>query len=174
MRTINIILYVSAYYLRNLSMLKILLINHLYRFLQTLFLYFYSWHYQRCPHLPPFVRLHQPAPPSLWPSPRCCLCLRVVRVCFFANPFSSVFFFFLISWLLERDRKGETERNVDLLFHLWIYSLVDSRVCPDQGLHHKRGLWGRSSDQLSRPAGALIQFRYKLPIHTMSVTSNIF
>ena len=33
--------------------------------------------------------------------------------------------FYLLSW------RGE--RNTDLLFHLFMYSLVDSCMCPDQG-----------------------------------------
>ena len=32
-------------------------------------------------------------------------------------------------YLLERER----ERSIDLLFHLFIHSLVDSCMCPDQG-----------------------------------------
>ena len=31
----------------------------------------------------------------------------------------------------QRERKGERERNIDLLFHLLMHSLVDFCVCPD-------------------------------------------
>ena len=36
----------------------------------------------------PFVRLPGPAPFSLWPPPRCCLCPWVIHVCPLANPFT--------------------------------------------------------------------------------------
>ena len=35
----------------------------------------------------------------------------------------------------ERKRGGERERERDLLFHLLMHSLVDSYMCPDQGLN---------------------------------------
>ena len=33
----------------------------------------------------------------------------------------------------ERERKGEGERNIALLFHFFMHSLVDSCMCPDWG-----------------------------------------
>ena len=52
------------------------------------FLYFYCWllqifHYSPLGPPPP-----SPQPPSLWPSPHCCLCLWVTRICSLANPFT--------------------------------------------------------------------------------------
>ena len=42
-------------------------------------LYLYCFHYHRCPHFPPRCPpAPNPHPPSLWPAPHCCLCLRVV------------------------------------------------------------------------------------------------
>ena len=36
--------------------------------------------------------------------------------------------------LIDFEREGEREiENIDLLFHLFMHSLVDSCVCPDQG-----------------------------------------
>ena len=35
----------------------------------------------------------------------------------------------------EEGRKGERERNTDLLFHLFLHSLDDSCMCPDWGLN---------------------------------------
>ena len=37
----------------------------------------------------------------------------------------------LPSFLSLKERK----RNIDLLFHLFMHSLVDSGMCPDQGLN---------------------------------------
>ena len=36
-----------------------------------------------------------------------------------------------ICWFLERERWGE--RNIDLLFHFFVDSLIDSCLCPDRG-----------------------------------------
>lgn len=45
-------------------------------------LYFYCWHYDRCPHLTPcpLPTFTKPCPPSLWPSPLCCLYLWVIHI----------------------------------------------------------------------------------------------
>ena len=38
--------------------------------------------------------------------------------------------------LIDFEREGEREiENIDLLFHLFMHSLVDSCVCPDQGMN---------------------------------------
>ena len=51
---------------------------------------------------------------------------------FFSSFFlSQSFFNFLLIDLRERER----ERNINLLFHLLMHSLVDSCVCPDWGLN---------------------------------------
>ena len=43
---------------------------------------------------------------------------------------------FLLSDLREREEVGERERETPtLLFHLFVCSLVDSCMCPDQGLN---------------------------------------
>ena len=43
-------------------------------------------------------------------------------------------FFNLLILERERKRKGrQRERNLDLLFHLFMHLLVDSFMCPDQG-----------------------------------------
>ena len=37
----------------------------------------------------PFALLHSvPSPPSLWPSPHCCLCLWLMHLCSLAKPFA--------------------------------------------------------------------------------------
>ena len=38
--------------------------------LLSCFVYFYCWHYYKCPRFP-LLWLSPPSPPSLWPSPRC-------------------------------------------------------------------------------------------------------
>ena len=45
------------------------------------------------------------------------------------NTLHRVIVFFLLIYRLERER----ERNINLLFHLFMHSLVDSCRCPDQG-----------------------------------------
>ena len=52
---------------------------------------------------------------------------------------------------LERER----ERNVDLVFHLSIYSLVDSCMCPDQGI--------KPATLAYRHIGAMLQPTTELP-----------
>ena len=55
--------------------------------------------------------------------------------------FFNLIFNFLIIDLRERERKREEgkgrhrERNIDLLFHLFMHSLVISCMCPDGGLN---------------------------------------
>ena len=49
-------------------------------------------------------------------------------------------------------RKGNRERKIDLLFHLFMHSFVDSCMCPDQGSNMNVGVLGKCSDQLSYPA----------------------
>ena len=51
----------------------------------NLLLYFYCIHYYWCPHFPSLCPSPLPLSPSLWPSPRCCLCLWVMYVCSLAN-----------------------------------------------------------------------------------------
>ena len=55
--------------------------------------------------------------------------------------FSSSLFNFLLNKknCRERGKERETERNINLLFHLVIHSLVDSRMCPDWGLNPQPG-----------------------------------
>ena len=43
------------------------------------------------------------------------------------------FFYLLICRKRGKERKSEKERHTDLLFHLFMHSLVDSCMCPDQG-----------------------------------------
>ena len=48
-----------------------------------------------------------------------------------------------------REKGGESERNINLLFHLFLHSLVASFMCPDQGWNPQ--CWcirGRASNQL--------------------------
>ena len=47
------------------------------------------------------------------------------------------FFFLLI--FREGERERERQRNIDLLFHLFTYSLAASRMCPDRGLNPQSG-----------------------------------
>ena len=49
-------------------------------------------------------------------------------------------FFYLLIW--ERERKGERERNLDLLFHSFMHLLVDSCRCPDGGSNLQTWLIG--------------------------------
>ena len=54
--------------------------------------------------------------------------------------FSGVVVFLLFKKIIdfrnggEMERDGEREGNIDL-FHLFVHSLVDSYMCPDQGLN---------------------------------------
>ena len=71
----------------------------------------------------------------------------------FTYAFSSWFlFYFLLYWFLQIERKGE--RNINLLFHLFMHSLVYSCICPDWGPKQQLCIGGRCSDQLSYPARA--------------------
>ena len=56
----------------------------------------------------------------------------------------------------EREVWGERERerNTDLLFHLFMHSLVDSCMCSDWGSNSQSWYMGRCSNQLSYPARA--------------------
>ena len=49
----------------------------------SVFLYFYCWHLHTDVPISP-----HPLPPSLWPSPHSCLCLRVMHICSLTNPFT--------------------------------------------------------------------------------------
>ena len=67
-----------------------------------------------------------------------------------------IFFNFLFT--LEREkgvwgREGgrERERQTDLLFHPFTHSLVDSHICPEQGLNPQPWLIEKLSNQLSYP-----------------------
>ena len=56
-------------------------------------------------------------------------------------------------WGGVREREGE--REIVWLFHLFMHSLVDSCMCPYQGLNpqtHNLGILGQCSNQLSYPA----------------------
>ena len=52
----------------------------------------------------------------------------------------------------------ERERNINLLFHLFMHSLVDSCTCPDQNWTRNLGILGQHSNQLSYPARATLSF----------------
>ena len=67
----------------------------------------------------------------------------------FLKKFLLIDFFFK-----ERKGKRERKRNIGLVFHLCMLSLVDSRMCPHQGLNHILGLSGQCSNQLSCQARA--------------------
>ena len=64
---------------------------------------------------------------------------------------------FLKTKLIFREKKGEAgrERDIDLLFHVFMHSLVTSCVCPDQELHPQPWYMGWCSNQPSYPARAL-------------------
>ena len=62
---------------------------------------------------------------------------------------------------LQRERKGERgrerererdEREIDLLFQLFIHSFIVSCTCPDRSLNHKLGRLEQCSHQLLYPA----------------------
>ena len=38
-----------------------------------------------------------------------------------------------LKWILERGGGREKKGNIDLLFHFFMYSLVNSCMCPHQG-----------------------------------------
>ena len=61
----------------------------------------------------------------------------------------------------ERGRKREGERDLNLLFHLFIHSLVDSCMCPDRGLN--RQLWriGTTFLQTELPSQGLLYPNFK-------------
>ena len=73
--------------------------------------------------------------------------------------FSFLFFFrrFFYWLILDSERKGgiERERNINLLFHLLMHSLVDSCMCPDWGSNHNFGVLGciEMGLQLMEPPG---------------------
>ena len=46
----------------------------------------------------------------------------------------NIFFKFLFIDFREKAREEVGERETDLLFYLFIHSLLDSCMCPDQGL----------------------------------------
>ena len=46
-----------------------------------------------------------------------------------------LYLIFFIYWLTEREEGRERERNIDLLFHLFMISLVESCMCPGHGLN---------------------------------------
>ena len=67
--------------------------------------------------------------------------------------FSFGFDFYLLIWEGERGREREARKrniNIELLFHIFMLSLVDSCVCPDRRLN--LGILGQLSNQLSYPA----------------------
>ena len=75
----------------------------------------------------------------------------------FLNRGSALCFIFILNvylLVLERKRKGERERNMDLLFHLLTHSLVDSYMCPDRDWTFNFGVGAQCSNQLSYPARA--------------------
>ena len=45
--------------------------------------------------------------------------------------------------ILEREEGGKRERNIDLLFQLFMHSLVDSYMCPGWELNPQTGVAGR-------------------------------
>ena len=49
-------------------------------------------------------------------------------------------------------------RNINLLFHLFVRSLVVSCTCPEWELNRNLGVSGRCSNQLSYPARAVLIF----------------
>lgn len=57
----------------------------------------------------------------------------------------------------EGGKQGERERNMDLLPHLFMHSLVVSRMCPDWGRNCSLGL-GTMLYQLSYPAKVPLYF----------------
>ena len=49
----------------------------------------------------------------------------------------------------------ERERDIDLLFHLFMHSLVDSWMCPDWGLNPQPWGTGRTLEPAEPPARAV-------------------
>ena len=66
-------------------------------------------------------------------------------------------FNFLFNFLiLERETKGERERNIDLLFHLLMHSLGDSRRALTRDRTHNLGMSRQCSNQRGYQARARI------------------
>ena len=52
----------------------------------------------------------------------------------------------------EGGREGGGGQKIDLLFHLLMYSLVDSCMCPDQGLNPQPLCVGRMLEPTDLPS----------------------
>ena len=46
---------------------------------------------------------------------------------------TKLFLFYFIDFFREREGGSKREKNINLLFHVLMHSLVDSCMCPDQG-----------------------------------------
>ena len=66
-----------------------------------------------------------------------------------------LFFTFLFVDFRETESKGEKERNTDLLFYLFMYSLVDSCLCPEQGSNPQPWCIGMMLQPAEHPAKIL-------------------
>ena len=64
-----------------------------------------------------------------------------------------------------RERKERRKRNISLLYHLLIHSLVDSCMWPDWGSNQQLWHMGQHSNQLSYPARAKTVFTYNTTVH---------
>lgn len=86
---------------------------------------------------------------------------RIITIFFFL--FQN--FYWLIDWFLRereegREEKRERERNINLLFLLFMHLLADSSMCPEWGWNLNLGQSGWQSNQLSYQAGAHNNFQY--------------
>lgn len=88
--------------------------------------------------------------------------LREVKTYIYTKFCTSMFIVLFFNWF-ERE---QWERERYILFHLLMYSLIDSCMCPDQGWKpHPYESW-RCSNHLGDPAGAEVSVLVTLKIET--------
>ena len=77
-------------------------------------------------------------------------------------PPSSILFNFLFFQLIEFWRKRERDReNIDLLFHLFMYSSVDCCMCPDWGLNPQPWCLRQCLNHLSYSSRTIFNFQFQ-------------
>ena len=59
--------------------------------------------------------------------------------------------FLKIDFFRERGKEGKKERNIDLSFHVFMHSLVDSCLCPDGDRTRNLGTWQWCPNRPSSP-----------------------
>ena len=82
------------------------------------------------------------------PSTPPCIFLQILS----SDSHSAIFLKFYVL-IIERERKGEGggEKHTDLLFHLFMHSLVNSCMCPDRGLNPQPWCMGMMLESTKPP-----------------------